>query len=343
MSGGSESQGCKVGAHHASLLVGLNRDDVTYEEVIEKMDMVHEELLQLQDQSSEASDLETVRAYQRQERRLQFNLRRLERAEMRLLQSKYTSVFTAQLSNLENTMLGRIHGLEKQVDVLSKKVKATEAVANDAMDIASSVQYSQQDTVEELDEIRVTADGTMKKLKDLRRVVDVIDNRTRTNNVVVYGLTSTNPKNEVTSLLKGRQGLRDSVQDAYYIGKHPRPDGAGFRPRGPALVKFSATSDKEQFLRWSKDRHEITATPDMSQLRRQGIKRLRAVAEELERKFPTIVVRRTYAQLGSERFCAADFADDHIVIHGSYIDIKTALAKWNCEGKSTCGRAPYKS
>jgi hypothetical protein len=37
------------------------------------------------------------------------------------------------------------------------------------------------------------------------------------------------------------------------------------------------------------------------------------------------------------------FADDHIVIHGSYIDIKTALAKWNSEGKSICGRAPYKS
>ncbi len=112
MSGVSESRGCKLGARHASLLVCLNRDHVTYDEVMEKMDAVQEELLQLQDQSSEASDIETLKEYQRQERRLQFNLRRLERAEMRLLFSEYTSVFTARLSTLEVTMLGKIQGLE---------------------------------------------------------------------------------------------------------------------------------------------------------------------------------------------------------------------------------------
>ncbi len=73
--------------------------------------------------------------------------------------------------------------------MLAKKVKVAEAVANNAIDIASSVESNQQDTVEELDEIRGTAVGTTKKRKGLWRVVNVIDNRTRAKNVVVYVLT----------------------------------------------------------------------------------------------------------------------------------------------------------
>jgi hypothetical protein len=315
----SDGQGCKAGAY-ASLLTKLCHDGITHEEVLEKIAAVQEDLLQLQDETASANDLETFKRKRHQEHRLQFLLRRLERAEMRLLLSDYTTIFTTRLSSMESAMLSKIQELEKQVTVLSKKLRASEAVAGDAMDLAWSVESYIEETRDELEEVRQTAQNTAQQLKVLRKGVDAIDARARSNNAIVYGLKSTSPKEEVKSLLQGQQDLEVSVKDANYIGKKKRGDA----PR-PVLVKFAEEGQKDAFLRWSRDKQQLTATADVTPLRRTGMKRLAAVARELACKYPRIVVRRSYAQLGSERFWASDFAEEQIQIFETTFNISATI------------------
>jgi hypothetical protein len=257
-----EGQGCKEGAN-ASLLARICRHEITYAEVLQNIDVVQEDLLRVQDETASSSDLQTFKINRHKEHRLHFLLRLLERAEMRLMLAEYKSIFTTQLTTLEHTMLEKVQKLENKVRELSRKTEVSEHVANEALDMASTVESALQATNEELATSREAVEETVKQLKSLTRSVDVIDNRARANNAIVYGLHSVDPRSEVTSLLTGQQDLQQSVQVAHYVGK--KLPGQVSRP---ALVKFSTAAEKERFLRWSRKKpQQLTATSDMTQLR----------------------------------------------------------------------------
>jgi chromosome segregation ATPase len=171
--------------------------------VLENIAVVQEDLLQVQDETSSSSNLQTFKINRHKEHRLHFVLRLLERAEMRLMLAEYKSIFATQLTALERTMLERIQKLENEIRQLSRKTDVPEQAANEAYEMASTVENALQETNEELAATREAVGETARHLKSLTRSVDVIDNRARANNAIVYGLQSTDPKTEVTSLLRG--------------------------------------------------------------------------------------------------------------------------------------------
>ena len=77
---------------------------------------------------------------------------------------------------------------------------------------------------------------------ELKTTLDAVDNRTRQNTPVVYGLKGCEPFKDVQSLLKEQSTLASTVHDAHFFGTR-KENG-----KCPVLVKFSTPHAKNKFL-----------------------------------------------------------------------------------------------
>jgi hypothetical protein len=210
--------------------------------------------------------------------------------------------------------------IEHQVNALVNKVEVNRSLQEELDEVKEAVHSSDGLSKEVLQTVSNLSRGH----KDLQKTVDIIDNRQRARNAVVYGISGDQAEQKVKKLLGDREDLVKSLESAHYIGKGPAR---------PTLLCFYTLSSREAFLRLTsirkfKEKNPcVFAVGDESLRTRVGALRLAAAAPELRRQFLGITIKRGQVRYKEEQYNAADFASRWIQLGRRRVDITAAAQK----------------
>jgi hypothetical protein len=159
---------------------------------------------------------------------------------------------------------------------------------------------------------------------DLRRIVDRIDNKQRSQNLIVFGLTRGDALSAAETLLQDRKQLWRNLDDAFFLGKSTG--------RCPLLLHFASTAACNDCVAYShsSDFYQrfqgVTMVRDRSDLRRTGVSRLTAADSALRDAYPGIKIHqhRDFIEFEGRRVDAIDFAASAVTIGVSLFDVDKA-------------------
>jgi hypothetical protein len=191
---------------------------------------------------------------------------------------------------------------------------------------------SRQD--EKLGEMQVVVDEAVKRILSLekfavqiRNNVDAVDNRLRRQNVIVFGLPLQNLNSVVATLFKGASGLQEELDDVYFLGNDPLK-------KWPLKLQFKCCSAAASFISFAKQSPFTTTKAtrmlsvgrDVTALRRVGTTRLIAATPRLKTLYPDLVVSQSssYVRINNVKYDALDFAALAVQIGDYEFDIEKA-------------------
>ncbi len=316
------SQGCTNGSQVSLSAHICGRTSL--EDVASDIESLIGQLCEAEIETDTAIDVESVRRAINRERRLRFNLDLLKNVRSEKVLARHMSSITSLVNEAQATTSVKLQQLERQINILVNKVEFN----NDAI---SAQVDALQDQLEEVNETVRESEGRGEKLhqsvsnlsrghEDLQRTVNMIDNRQRARNAVLYGLSGDGPDKQIKKLLGAQSHLLQSLETAHYIGKG--------RDR-PALLRFQTVSSKEAFMNLARTKVFKEANPrlsvasDQSMRARVGASRLAAAAPELRKRFLGITIKRDQVCFKGKRYCAADFAAPFIRIDKMLFDVTT--------------------
>jgi hypothetical protein len=178
---------------------------------------------------------------------------------------------------------------------------------------------------EERAEIKDRVKGVEDEQRHTRRAVDVVDNRQRKQNLVLFGLNPAGPDAELLKLLP--ESLSVGIDRVFSITQPDKKGRVGFS------VQFKTVSACEKASTYLTSREfklknpHITTAQDESELTRVGSSRMRAIVDLLRSEFDGLHVGRDFVRLGKEKLPAADFALSTIRLGGKSINVDAAVAE----------------
>jgi hypothetical protein len=310
--------------HKVSLSAHVCRNS-SFEELTSDIEILIDQLCEAEIETDTATDVESVRRAITRERRLRFNLKMLENVRSEKVLARHMASVVNEVQASTSLQLRK---LECQLSSLAIKVDAHCEISDqvhslqEELDEVNEVVYKSERSRKDV--IRSVANLT-KGHEELQRTVDTIDNRQRSRNAVLYGLSGEHPERQVKKLLDAHRPLLKSLETAHYIGKG--------RSR-PTLLWFQTMSSKEAFLcvtrtkRFREENPRLSAANDERVRTRVGASRLAAAAPVLKKHFAGITIQRNQVRYKGETYTAADFSSQTIKIDQTVFDI-TAAAQRN--------------
>jgi predicted RNase H-like nuclease (RuvC/YqgF family) len=296
------------------------------EDVSNDIESLIGQLCEAEIETDTATDVESVQRAIIRERRLRFNLDLLKNVRSEKVLARHMSSITSLVNEAQASTCVKLQQLERQINVLVSRVEVNNDVISSQVDALEEQLEEVNETVRESEgrskELHQSVSNLSRGLEDLQRTVDVIDNRQRARNAVLYGLSGDRPDKQIKKLLGAHSShLLQSLETAHYIGKG--------RVR-PALLRFQTVSSKEAFIDLARTKVFKEANPrlsvasDQSFRARVGMSRLAAAAPELRSRFPGITIKRDQVFFKGKRYPAADFTSPFIRIDHTLFDVTRA-------------------
>jgi hypothetical protein len=209
----------------------------------------------------------------------------------------------AEIADRQDKVEAKQDGLEKKVHENDEKtVSELQKVQLRLLELEKEARVAREERAEVKDRVK----GVEDEQRHTRRAVDVVDNRQRKQNLVLFGLNPAEPDVELLKLLP--ESLSAGIDRVFSITQPDKNGRVGFS------VQFKTVSACEKASTYLTSREfklkfpRITTAQDESELTRVGSSRMRAIADFLRNEFDGLHVGRDFVRLGKEKLPAAEFA-----------------------------------
>ena len=224
---------------------------------------------------------------------------------------------TNLLEYLTNKVSGKLEDLKRRVASIKISTVTTPSPAAPAL------------------EVRNTLKELVSDVQEIRSTLDVVDNRTRMQNVIVHGFQGQDAHQAVELLSKAEPQNTSTIDTAFFIGEN------AWDNKRPLLLRFRTVGARDNFLKVSREVRfkstcpGITAAPDESLLRRKGASRLAACAPALQNQFPGIHILSRAVQLGNQKIQCSSFAANSVRIGTGRFTIDSVVEQ-SCKNPQSC-------
>jgi hypothetical protein len=295
--------------------------------------------LSIKQKSDEISDIEAKilgGAKGNERTALEIRVKQLERSllndKIDLSVAASSGEFQAHVNKLHGQVVEvttRQDKLEERQNEVEQKVQENEAATTSELRTICDRLLELESAARTAKEERAAFDKKLEAVQNeqhhTRRAVDVVDNRQRKQNLVLFGLEPSEPVNELRKILP--ETLSSGIDRVFPITQPDKNGRVGFS------VQFKTVSSCEQTFSYLISREfklkrpHITTAQDESELLRVGGSRMRAIATFLRNEYDGIHIGRDFVRLGKEKISASEFALSKLRLGDKEIDIDAAVSE----------------